>query len=94
MIRIIWKFLIFLLLVIPIYSLDLITTSLNIAQAAYCSVPFAKTNTSILEYDIDKNSMRAIVGYNYDYNSTFVAYRGSENIVNWINNIRIKFTTL
>ena len=36
--------------------------------------------------------MRALVGYNKEYNSTFVSYRGSENIKNWINNIKIKFT--
>lgn len=84
-------FLLLFLLFVPIQSLDLIFTSINIAQGSYCPNHLNNTN-NLIEYDIDKNNMRSIVGYNKEYNSTFVAYRGSENIVNWINNIRIKFT--
>jgi hypothetical protein len=87
------KFLTFLfLLVIPILSLNLVSTSIDLAQSAYCPVRLDNNTNNILEYDINKNSMRAIVGFNKEYDSTFVSYRGSENIENWINNIKIKFT--
>lgn len=86
------KFLLLFLLITPIYSLDLISNSISLAQASYCINPLEHNDDNILEYDIDKHSMRALVGYNKEYNSTFVSYRGSENIKNWINNIKIKFT--
>ena len=34
--------------------------------------------------------MRAIIGYTLDEHSIFVSYRGSTNIINWINNARLK----
>ena len=87
-----FKFMVLSLLSTMVYSLDLVSTSINLAQAAYCSNPLENNNANILEYDIDKHSMRAIVGYNKEYNSTFVSYRGSENIKNWVNNIKVRFT--
>ncbi len=92
MVNKICKFLLLLLLIIPICSLDLLSTSIKLSQASYCPNPLEKSCDNILEFDINKNNMRALVGYNKEYNSTFVAYRGSENIKNWINNIKVKFT--
>ena len=92
MFKIICKFILFFSTVIITGSTDLKTTSITLAQAAYCNNPLQNNNQNILEYDIDKNSMRVLVGFNNEYNSTFVSYRGSENIVNWINNIRVAFT--
>ena len=72
----IWKYLLLFLLITPIYSLDLISSSINLAQAAYCIDPLEHNDDNVLEYDVDKHSMRALVGYNKKYNSTFVSYLG------------------
>lgn len=42
-----------------------------------------------LEYVVEENGARAIQGYDSYTNSIFVAFRGSSNIQNWIDNIQI-----
>jgi len=72
---------------------NLIQTSVQIAQLAYC--PYDENNfytNNIIVYNIEHNGVRAIVGFNSNYNTIFVSYRGSSNIINWINNARLKFT--
>ena len=85
-------YIILLLLLKSTNAIKIIDTSIKIAQASYCIEPFKNDNTNILEYDINKNSMRALVGHNKEYNLSFVSYRGSENIKNWINNLNIRMT--
>lgn len=82
-------------------NMDLIQTSLNIAQMTYCenirytyddefSENSIYANNTIIEV-IENRGVLAIVGFNSLYKSIFVAYRGSENIVNWINNMKMTF---
>lgn len=76
-----------------IVNTNLIQTSVQIAQLSYC--PYDENNiytNNIIVYNIEHNGVRAIVGFNSDYNTIFVSYRGSSNIINWINNARLKFT--
>lgn len=77
----------------PIINTNLIQTSVQIAQLSYC--PYNQNNiytNNIIVYNIEHNGVRAIVGFNSDYKTIFVSYRGSSNIINWINNARLKFT--
>ena len=41
---------------------------------------------------IDNNGARALVGYDSDQDALFVAYRGSSNIQNWIDNVKFILT--
>lgn len=71
---------------------NLIQTSVQIAQLSYC--PYDQNNiytNNIIVYNIEHSGVRAIVGFNLDYNAIFVSYRGSSNIINWINDVRLKF---
>lgn len=79
---------------VPEYS----TTALLISQASYC---MSNTNTwvckscnadNILENKIEHKGELVILGYNSQYRSAFIGFRGSSNIQNWISNIQIIFT--
>ena len=70
---------------------NLIQTSVQISQLAYC--PYNEDNIysdNIVFYNIEHSGVKAIVGFTYNHNSIFVSYRGSTNIINWINNARLK----
>jgi predicted lipase len=42
----------------------------------------------VLKAVIDSSGARALVGYDSGYGALFVAYRGSENVQNWIDNVK------
>lgn len=74
-----------------VVNTNLIQTSVQIAQLSYCSYDENNIYTNdIIVYNIEHAGVRAIVGFNLDYNAIFVSYRGSTNIINWINNVRLK----
>ena len=71
-----------------IYNEDLVKDSLLISQNTYCDnneINKESLVEKVLETDYDK----AIIGYNTKYDSIFVAFRGSNNIQDWINNFHI-----
>lgn len=67
----------------------------ELAQASYCvSSPTQwnciTCNPSIkLEYVVETNGVRALQGFDSYTNSLFIAFRGSSNMQNWIDNIQI-----
>ena len=71
---------------------DLIMNSLIMSQTTYCDITKYNVINSfnIIHYDLNNRGVRALVGYNFQFKSIIVAYRGSENIINWINNMRMK----
>lgn len=77
------------------YDLTLTKDMLHLAQASYCDVDTnwdcaVCDNDVILEKVIENNGAKALVGFHEKYNALFVAFRGSENIENWIDDIQIK----
>ena len=78
-----------------VYHQDLAEGSLHLAQASYCVNNTLEwrcptcTSENILDQVITNRGSQAIVGINNPTNSIFVAFRGSENIQNWINNMKI-----
>lgn len=96
-------FIIFLLHVISIvyanYNYDLVYSALNISQSSYCMSNLDEwscatcTNDNVYETKIIHESELAIIGYNKQYNSLFVGFRGSSNIQNWLDNLQIKQIT-
>ena len=80
------------------YDVNKTKQMLYLAQASYCPKVTPTNwdcvyceNNVILEKVIENNGAKALVGYHSDYNALFVAFRGSENIENWINDIKIDF---
>ncbi len=76
------------------YENNIAKTAVNLSQASYCIHDYSwncktcdKDNT--LEYIVENHGVRALIGYNTRYNNIFVAFRGSENILNWVDNIQI-----
>lgn len=72
--------------------------SLYLAQSVYCPQATEKNwtckycmNNIIPEKIIENNGAKALLGYHTKYDSLFVAFRGSENIQNWLQDIRIEF---
>ena len=66
--------------------------SLYLAQASYCvttewSCPTCVDGVTLTRV-IEINQERALVGYDSNTNSLFVAYRGTENPRNWLQNVR------
>jgi predicted lipase len=97
-----WYSLFFIFLAIkPVFSeYDVNKTKqmLYLAQTSYCPKVTPTNwdctyceNSVILEKVIEHNGAKALVGYHSDYDALFVAFRGSENIENWLNNIKIDF---
>ena len=78
------------------YNNELVKTSLNLSQSAYCVDNIDKWNcetcdkTNKIHYIIEKRGTRVLIGYNKKYNSYFVSFRGSSNIQNWINNMHVR----
>ena len=75
------------------YNIELVRTSLNLSQSAYCIDNIDNwncetcDNTNKVGYIIEKKGTRVLIGYNNRYDSFFVSFRGSSNIKNWINNL-------
>ena len=78
------------------YNESLSKHFINLSQSTYCvSYPndwnCVTCEKSIKpEYVVENNGARAIQGFDSDTNSLFVAFRGSSNIQNWIDNIQIR----
>eukprot|EP00613_Pedinella_sp_CCMP2098_P045947 CAMPEP_0171838434 /NCGR_PEP_ID=MMETSP0992-20121227/12760_1 /TAXON_ID=483369 /ORGANISM="non described non described, Strain CCMP2098" /LENGTH=288 /DNA_ID=CAMNT_0012454815 /DNA_START=14 /DNA_END=881 /DNA_ORIENTATION=+ len=81
------------------YDESLVQHALNQSQASYCvGIGDAWTcptcNSDIILTDVlEQGGGRAIVGYDNSIASVFVAYRGSENIKNWIDNVKFLKTS-
>ena len=81
------------------FNFDKTLDLLYLAQSAYCpdvtkdnwSCKYCENNV-VLEKVIDHEGVRVLLGYHEKYDSLFVAFRGSENIENWLQNIKIEFT--
>ena len=80
------------------YNVNKTKQMLYLAQTSYCPKVTPTNwdctyceNSVVLEKVIENNGAKALVGYHIDYDALFVAFRGSENIENWINNIKIDF---
>ncbi len=80
-----------------IYAYDnhLTYVAVNISQATYCMTQTSMWDCITCDIDnsydniIIQNGEQVIFGYNKEYNSIFVSFRGSENIQNWISNIQV-----
>ena len=78
------------------YDNMLTMASINISQSAYCLSTIDSwscatcSNQNIFETKLIDNNVLIIFGYNIQYNSLFIGFRGSSNIQNWIDNIQIK----
>jgi hypothetical protein len=80
-----------------IYDESAATLNVQLSQASYCADPQALMPsdslivTSILEDDAGLlNGGRAIVGCDTANRSLFVAYRGSSNLENWLDNMKFR----
>ena len=58
--------------------------TINSAQSAYCKNPYVRNVENIIE----KDGVRVILGYNESLNSIMISYRGTSNVVNWINDFK------
>lgn len=82
--------------VFAFYDINKTNQMLYLSQASYCP-KVTPTNwnckycqdTFILEKIIENNGAKALIGYHKDFDAIVVTFRGSENIENWINNIKI-----
>ena len=76
------------------YSEPRVQEALNIAQASYCVTDnwdcLTCEGKNVLEQVIEKEGERILVGYNTEKDEIFVSSRGSENIMNWIDNIQFR----
>lgn len=67
----------------------------NISQSSYCVGPTIDwtcntcNNNVVLDYIVENKGSRAIMGYDKLTKTLFVAFRGSSNIQNWINNLQV-----
>jgi len=77
------------------YDQSLSKHFINLSQSTYCVSSINEWNCITCdsqikpEFVIENNGARAIQGYDSYTNSLFVAFRGSSNIQNWIDNIQI-----
>ena len=68
---------------------------INLSQSTYCVSSPKEWNCITCEpsikpeYVVENNGARALQGFDTHTNSLFVAFRGSSNIQNWIDNIQI-----
>lgn len=92
-------FFMFLMNVTSAYDSHLAHVAVNISQATYCMTQTSKwdciTCDSQNSYDniLIQNGEQVIFGYNTEYKTIFVSFRGSENIQNWISNIQVSQIT-
>ena len=91
--------LLFLINISSAYDNHLTHTAVNISQAAYCMSQTSMWDcitcdiTNSYDNILIQNGEQVIFGYNEEYASIFVSFRGSENIQNWIANIQVSQTT-
>lgn len=77
------------------YNETLAEHCVKLSQAAYCTSSVndwscATCDPSVkLEYVVENQGSRAIQGFDPNTNTLFTSFRGSSNIHNWIENIRI-----
>lgn len=77
------------------YNENVALTSVNLCQASYCVNDYnwdcATCNPeNKLEYIIENHGEKALMGFNDETSNIFVAFRGSENILNWLDNIQFR----
>ena len=78
------------------YDENMASHAVNLAQASYCVSSTNEWNCETcepsvtLDYIVEENGSKALQGYDKETNSIFIAFRGSSNIQNWIDNIQIK----
>jgi hypothetical protein len=81
-----------------VYDINLTTQSLHLAQSAYCMDLNADDpwtcatcdDDSVLEHIVDAGGGRALVGYNKPHDALFVSYRGSTDLINWLDNVQFR----
>ena len=77
------------------YDQNIAKHFVNLSQSAYCVTSVNQwdcitCDPSVkLDYIIEKEGSKAIQGFDTYTNSIFIAFRGSSNIHNWIDNIQI-----
>lgn len=90
-------FKILLLVLVPISSLinnENLTYFVNLSQSSYCiddinfNCKTCSKDINRLKYIIDNNGLRVLMGYHIYSKKAFISFRGSENIKNWINNVK------
>ncbi len=78
------------------YNESLAKHAINLSQSSYCVSSLEQWNCTTcessikLEYIVENKGSKALQGYDKYTNSIFIAFRGSSNIHNWIENIRIR----
>jgi hypothetical protein len=78
------------------YDENLSKHAVDLAEASYCVSTIDEWNCStcepsiILTNIVENDGLRSLLGYDGVLNSLFISFRGSSNIENWIDNIRIK----
>ena len=77
------------------YNENLALTSINLCQASYCVDDYnwdcaTCEDENKLEYIIETHGEKALMGFNDETQNIFVAFRGSENILNWLDNIQFR----
>lgn len=82
------------------YNTDMATHCVELAQASYSSISDLDSWTCKtcdqnveLDYVVEESGVRALQGYDSYSESLFIAFRGSANIQNWIDNIQISKIT-
>mgnify|MGYP006105098587 CR=1 FL=1 len=88
--------LLFGLFLVNAYDEKISKLCVDLSQAAYCAENINEWNCItcdkdiILEYIVLRNDNKAIQGYDKVTDTIFTAFRGSSNIQNWLNNIKLK----
>lgn len=90
--------LLILILLISCYAYDenIAIIAVNLAQASYSVYSIDEWNCTTcnknakLEYIIENQGSKALQGYDKYTNTIFTSFRGSSNIHNWLENIRVK----
>jgi len=77
------------------YNEMLAKTALNISQSSYCLDTSSNWECATCSVNnkyqklIQNNGEQVVIGFNIDYDTTFVGFRGSTNIQNWIDNLHV-----
>ena len=74
--------------------LKLINISIQLSQAVYCNTTLWNCKSCIKNYKLDKTienyGEKIIIGHNKE--TSFISFRGTSNIENWIDNIQFSHT--
>ena len=77
------------------YDENLASRAVGLAQSSYCVSSIQEWNckkcesSMTLDYIVEENGSKALQGYDKETHSIFIAFRGSSNIQNWIDNIQV-----